>query len=101
MERDFTKALNILSGLSQKYKEPDTDGGEEGEEFRKAWIDAVIKADKERKRREKEEGLFRIGWGGHCTPDTLYRLEDYEAIADYIEKHGAFPLDLALEEKGA
>ena len=101
MERDITKALNVLSSISQRHPELHLDCELEDEEsIAEEWVEAICD-DTEEKLREKEVGLFRIRWGGSTSQDFLYRLEDYEAIADYIEQYGTFPVELALEDRGA
>jgi len=99
MNGNITKALNLLSSISQRHPELHIETKMGEGDIAETWIQAILDSDEEDKRRAKEEGLFRIRWGGHIAEDYLYRLEDYEAVADYIEKNGAFPAELALEDK--
>lgn len=99
MERDIAKALRVLSDISSRHPELKLEADLEDGDLSKIYMEAIRKADAQRKRREKETGLFRVRWGHSASGETfLYRLEDYEAVADRLEEEGDFPRELVIEE---
>lgn len=101
MERNIATALKVLNSVSMRHPELQLEkqvSEMQDDDFAKAWVQAVVDASKEEKRRAKETGVFRIRWGDTPSKEYLYRLEDYKEVADYIEAHGDFPTELALED---
>ena len=98
---DNIKALNLLHKLAEQYPEIEIpDPTDEDIDISEAWREAVELADQQHKARAKETGVFRVCYGVSGIT-YLYRLEDYEAVADHLETTGELPADLALEiEKG-
>ena len=99
MRDDVRKIMELYTASEPPtpYKQPAEKI--EQEDFAKIWVDAVIEADKERKRRERKTDIFRISYGGL---ECAYKIEDYRAVAEHLSKERELPEGLAVEiDRGA
>lgn len=94
MRDDVRRIIEFYTASQQPtpYKQPAETI--EQDDFAKEWVEAVIEADKERKRRERETDIFRVYFGGL---ECAYKIKDYKAVAEHLSAKHELPEGLAVE----